>query len=202
MISNFPLCWPQGQPRTPPHSVKPAPFKMDDERSKRELVREITLLGGRGIIISSNVPVRQDGMPYADAARRKITDAGVAVYFDLKGDQKCFACDRWWTPRDNIRAIGMSISALRGMERWGSSDIMDRAFRGFTALPPPISMGPPKRRWRDVLDVGEAVRDLTVIHQAWRAKARENHPDSNNGNHNAMAEINAAWDEAQKELST
>lgn len=195
-ITAYPLCWPSGQRRTPPHKVKNAPFKMPDERAKYEMMNEIRLLGGRNIIVSSNVAVRQDGLPYADAARRKINDAGVAVYFDLGGSQKCFACDRWGRVSENIRAIGLSIAALRGLDRWGSSDMVERAFTGFTALPPPI-VTPARRSWREVFGYDVDGREALTLR--YREMARVSHPD-NGGSHDAMTELNAAYEDAKREF--
>jgi hypothetical protein len=58
----------------------------------------------------------------------------------------CFACDRYKTPAANAQAVRKTIEAIRGIERWGASDMMERAFRGFAALEAP-STG-----WKSVLD--------------------------------------------------
>jgi hypothetical protein len=47
----------------------------------------------------------------------------------------CFACDRWDSVADNVQAIRKTIEALRGIERWGTGDMVQRAFAGFVALP-------------------------------------------------------------------
>lgn len=195
----FPLCWPVGQSRTPAHKQGKSKFVGGHiSKALMELKGEVRRLGGRDLIISSNVPVRQDGMPYADAARRRIDDPGVAVYFDLDGQPMCFACDRWWTPWENIHAIAKTIEALRGIERWGSSDMVERSFRGFTALPPPAVTEPPKRHWSSVLDVpvGASLEDIAA---ARNAMAKKYHPDAPGGSDDKMAEINAAYDQAKKE---
>lgn len=190
-ITAYPLCWPHGQARTPQNRQKRAPFNIGADKALNELVREIKMLGGRDVIISSNVPVRKDGLPYADAARRIISDPGVAVYFSYKGAPRCFACDKWDMPKDNVRAIGKTIEALRGIARWGSGDMMDRAFSGYTALPAP---GPRRRAWYQVLGVLPSA-PFDEIKAAYRDRARTFHPD-NGGSHEQMAEINAAFDEA------
>lgn len=193
MTESYPLHWPAGQPRTPPSKQSDAPFKVSQEQAQNELLREVALLGGTNLVISTNIPIRKDGLPYADIARRKITDSGVAVYFDLKGEQKCFACDRWWTIRDNIRAISKTIEALRGIERWGSGAMVDQAFRGFSALPPPG--GHAKRQWHQVLAVDPS-EPIEVCEAAFRAKARRAHPDFG-GSDQLMAELNIAIGEAR-----
>ena len=61
----------------------------------------------------------------------------------------CFACDKWRDVYDNIYAIGKTIEALRGIERWGTGDMVEQAFTGFVALPSPKSpweiLGVPSR---------------------------------------------------------
>lgn len=194
MTEAYPLHWPIGQPRTPASRRSDATFKVSQEQAQRELRREVELLGGRNLVVSTNIPIRRDGMPYADAGRRSIGDTGVAVYFNLKDEQKCFACDRWWTIKDNLRAISKTIEALRGIERWGSGAMVDQAFRGFSALPPPG--GHVKRPWHQVLDV-PTVASLEACEAAFRAKARQAHPDFG-GSDQAMAELNAAIAEARQ----
>ena len=89
-------------------------------------------MGGSGVILSTNIPLRNDGLPYANS--REPNDPGVAVYFQHKKREMCFACDAFKTVRENAYSIGKTIEALRGIERWGASDMMERAFRGFAAL--------------------------------------------------------------------
>lgn len=175
MTQAYPLQWPIGQPRTPPEKRVYSQFKTKQEKAQQGLLLEIQRLGGRDPIISTNVPIRRDGLPYADVARRNIPDQGVAVYFSLKGRQQCFACDRWATIGENIHAIAKTIEALRGIDRWGSGDMVERAFSGFTALPPPIVTAPPKP-WHEVLGV-KPDANLETIDSAWRKRIAETHPD-------------------------
>jgi hypothetical protein len=98
-----------------------------------------------------------------------------------------FACDKWRTVQDNMRAIQRTIEAIRGIERWGASEMMERAFAAFEALPPPKSC------W-DILGVRPgSPRD--EIEAAYRAKAKRTHPDAG-GSTTAMADLNRARSEA------
>lgn len=139
------------------------------------------MLGGRNAVISSNIQLRQDGLPYAN--RRAPDDAGVAVYFAYKGRQMCFACDKWRDVYDNIYAIGKTIEALRGIERWGTGDMVEQAFMGFVALPAPKSAN-------EILGVKPGA-SIEEIDAAFRAKAKAAHSDLG-GNDAAMAELNEA----------
>ena len=132
-ISAYPLTWPDGWKRT--LSPRVSNFRTSFTTARNGLVEEIDRLGGTNVILSSNVPVRLDGLPKANFAHP--TDPGVAVYFNYKKKSMVFACDRFSTVQDNVQAIRLTVADLRGIERWGASDMMERAFRGFQGHPAP-----------------------------------------------------------------
>ena len=180
----FPLHWPAGWPRT--RSPQPSRFDVSSFAVVRDnLFREINLLGGTHIVLSTNVPLRQDGIPYANM--RQPQDRGVAVYFLRRGKQMVFACDRWAKIEDNMRAIEKTIEAVRGIDRWGASEMLERAVQAFEALPAPSSC------W-DVLGVRPGA-SRSEVEAAYRMEARRAHPDTG-GSNAAMAELNRARDEA------
>lgn len=181
-VEAFPLAWPVGKART--SYPQPSRFDVTSFAITRDcLLHEIRLLGGTLPILSTNIPLRLDGLPYANF--RQPTDKGVAVYFTLKGQQMCFACDRWDSVADNVHAIRKTIEALRGIERWGSGDMVQQAFTGFIALP---SNSP----W-DVLGLKPGASH-DEIRAAYREKARLAHPDQG-GSNEQMARLNTARDE-------
>jgi len=150
-------------------------------------------MGGKNIVLSTNQKLRLDGLPYASGPR--IDDPAAAVYFDYDGKSVAFACDRWDLLQDNLQAIAKTIEALRGIARWGTGDMVKAAFRGFTALPAPITALPPKK-WFEVLKVNP-MADSVTIKTAFRKLAAENHPD-NGGDSKTMAEINTAYARAKE----
>lgn len=161
---SYPLTWPAGWPRTPRWSRGKSPFKVQTTtRAYDDLIAELGRLGARKIIVSSNLKLRQDGMPYSQQPRHD--DEGIAVYFTRKGVEMVLACDKFAKREDNMRAITLTIDAIRGIERWGSSDMMERAFTGFTALPSPIALS-----WKDVLDPADP-------EGSYRRLRSEHHPD-------------------------
>lgn len=189
----YPLSWPAGWKRTqaPQHSR----FDTSPERATRGLLAEIERLGGRLPVISSNAQYRQDGMPYA--RQGYISDTGVAVYFQRKGKPVVFACDTYVALHDNIHAIAKTIEALRAIERHGASEMLERAFTGFAALPAPIVAGM-RRDWWEVLGVPRDA-GAQAIGAAYRALAAQHHPDKG-GSAERMAEVNRARDEALRNL--
>jgi DnaJ-like protein len=184
-IARYPLAWPAGWPRA--KTRRTAAFKVDYDKALRELGWEIERLGGRYPIMSTNMELRLDGQPRRDKGEPR--DPGVAVYFELKGTQKVFACDTFSRVKDNIRAISLTIAALRAIERFGATDMLERALTAFTALPAPKSC------W-EILGLQPGA-SAGMIQAAGRKLAKQHHPDRG-GTDARMAEINAARDEALK----
>lgn len=200
-IEAYPLQWPTGRPRTSPYQRDRAKFEVTFARARDNIVREVQLLcGGRWapdpqIVISTNVALRRDGLPLAN--QRSPEDLGVAVYFLYKKRQMCFACDRWDRIEHNMQAIAKTIEALRGVARWGTGDMLEAAFTGFTALPPPGQ----KRTWREVLGLrAEDHPTEQELKDAYRRAAWVAHPDRG-GSNERMAEVNAAYEQARRDLS-
>lgn len=190
MIEAYPLQWPDGWPRTPSERRTPSRFKTTPDSARRNLLDQVRMLGGRNAVISSDVPVRQDGQFYADLARRIIRDPGVAIYFTLKGRQMAMACDLYRTPHENTHSLGHAIEHMRGVERHGGGVMMERAFTGFAALPAPQAAA----KWWEVLGVSPSASREEIL-AAHRRLTLEHHPDKG-GSPEKMAEINAARDAA------
>lgn len=184
----YPLRWPEGWPRTPAHKRQRSRFDVTMDKARQELQWAIERAGGRYSLLCANLPLRRDRK--LSTPRSEPEDTGVAVYFEKRGKQMVFACDKWDRVRDNIRAIEKTIEALRGIERWGASEMMERAFSAFEALPAPGQRPP----WWIVLGV-EKTATSEEIERAYRTKARERHPDMG-GSNTLMAELNQARNEA------
>ncbi len=185
MIEAYPLHWPQGYPVTK-YKLR-SRFRGGSFAASRDgLAGEIKRLGGTQLIISTNIPLKKDGMPYGTYTQP--TESGVAVYFMYKGNQVSLACDKWNYVADNMKALQKTVEAMRGLDRWGASQIMDRLFIGFKALPGgEASTGEPMAIptcW-DILGLThpemmngyerEAIEK--VIKSAFRTKAKDCHPD-------------------------
>lgn len=193
-IEAYPLTWPVGQPRVPAHARVGAQFLVGLTESRDALLREIRLLGGRDVVISSNLQTRRDGLPYADA--NEPSDPAIAVYFNRRvtgGALRPFvvACDQYCKARWNIRAVGLTIEAMRAIQRHGSSSLLEQAFTGFAALPP-ASNG--KKPWWEVLGLTEHASP-SKIREAYFELSRVHHPDIG-GDAARMVEINAAYSAA------
>jgi hypothetical protein len=182
----YPLSWPDGWPRTT--NRKKARFDMPFGKVTLGVRDQLQLMGATSVVISTNVPLKSNGIPTADFKVSDILDPGVAVYFFYKDRQMVFACDRWKHVEDNMNAVMKTIEAIRGIERWGASEMMERAFRGFAQIEAP------SEEWWDILQVS---RNATQeeIKAAWRIADKSNHPDAG-GSEAAMSRINRAYQKA------
>ena len=206
----YPLSWPTGRIRTPPSRRQysrfhvrrgsltnpgyktPADIPASDAIGR--LLHELDMIGAKENVVSANLPLRRDGQPYATGAER-VEDPGVAVYFKYKGQQTAMCCDRWIRIADNMVAIAKTIEALRGIDRWGSGDMVRAAFTGFRALP---AM---EKSWRQVLEFSDAALPTEEeIKKSFLEKAKRVHPDVG-GFEVLMSELNRARDSAIRELN-
>jgi hypothetical protein len=207
-ITAYPLCWPHGWRRSRSRSsakfrdgiggfVGPegarqykAAKRVEVGEGVARVLRELKTMGvpNWNVIISSELKLRNDGLPYSAQATAKL-DPGVAVYWkDRSGSRRCMAIDRYDRIADNLAAIAATLDAMRAIERHGGAEILDRAFTGFAALPAP----PPQDRPHEVLGVDErATREQ--IEYAYKRLAAQHHPDKG-GSTDQMARINAARD--------
>ena len=82
MIEAYPLYWPEGRKRTPLNlRAHNRSFSMGFEGSRDSLVAEVNRMGARDVIISTNIPLRRDGLPLANASEP--TDCGVDEKADV-----------------------------------------------------------------------------------------------------------------------
>jgi hypothetical protein len=195
--TGYPLQWPPGWKRTTWR--RSAPYKVTIDRAYDDLQNTLKLLGALkgSVIVSSNVPPRNAfGTPRNDGAT--IGDPGVAVYWSTTAHgARVVACDKWNSVRDNVRAIGLALDGLRAMERAGATQIMDRAYEAFGALPA-APAAPVARPWWEVLAFPQAlIAHLTVavVEARYRELATKAHPDRG-GSNEAMAELNRAREQA------
>jgi len=191
-IQAYPLAWPATWPRTdyPDRSR----FGVTFATARDELLYELELLGATDIVISTNVELRRDGLPYAN--RPEPNDTGVAIYFRRDGRHQCIPVDRWDRVKDNLRAAGLTIQALRGLERWGAKHMVDAAFTGFAALPAGGTSG---AAWWESLGVPRhALWD--DVRAAYLRRVKETHPDTVGAEgQDEFRRVQVAYEQARKE---
>lgn len=195
----YPLQWPVTWKR----SSKPTHSRFGKWNAKptiaqgADLIREeLRRLTGSSadIIISTNLKYKNDGTPYSN--QREPEDQGVAVYFMMDKKQMVIACDSFNKIGCNLYAIGKTIEAMRGIDRWGCSELLQKAFTGFAALPMPA-----QRNWWDILECKED-SDSVIIKGQYRRLAQMYHPDKPvTGNQAKFQEVQFAYEQAVKAKS-
>lgn len=188
-IEAFPLTWPDGWKRSTYRER--SRFKVTPGYARDALFSELRRLGAQKIILSSNVALRNDGLPYSN--RRSPGDPGVAVYFQYKNKAMVFACDQWCSVEENTWAIAKTIDAIRGIERWSASEMLEKAFTGFQALPAPQTKEP----WWETLGIPKDA-PWERISRRFRELSIEHHPDKG-GDHDRMVIYNLAYKAAKEE---
>jgi len=197
MAERYPLTWPEGWKRTSPGLRKASPYKVSETAARDELLHSLKLLGARNVVLSTNIRLRLDGLPLAN--QRAPEDPGVAVYWTRYGKDEVIACDTWKTIRENYRAIGLAVDALRQLERCGASEILARAFTGLAALPAPQASK--ARTWRDVMGFHPFTKpSRDEIEARFRELVKDAHPD-NGGTNEAFIELVEAKRRALEEVS-
>lgn len=195
MIEAYPLQWPIAWPRTPESKREWGNLnKMSANKARKDLMTQLDLMGAKNIVISTNVAIRKDGLPYAG---QRVNDPGVVLYFKRNNVDVCIPCDRWMAVDANLRAIGKTVDAIRGIERWGAGDLVDAAFSGITskALPANVIVTPyQSRAWYEVLEVAQTASP-EIVRAAYKQKALKTHPD-HGGTDEAFREVQKALKES------
>lgn len=160
------------------------------EQAQSKLHSELRQLGAKKVVVSSNLRLRLDGLPYSN--QNNPSDPGVCVYFELNGRPRCLPCDQWKRAADNLVAIAKYVEAMRGQIRWGVGSV-DAMFAGFKALPggdaivtpPAMSVEEAAQFVADA--IGHPVSKPTIIESEptfamyYRSAAKRLHPDANGG---------------------
>ena len=196
-ITAYPLSWPVAWKRTKRENIRRSRFGTYNKppsthKGTQTLLNELRLLGAQDVIISTNLRLRNDGLPYSD--QREPDDSGAAVYFNLDKKPRVLACDAWRTVGENLYAIAKHVEALRGQERWGVGTL-DQAFTGYAALPAETGT-----HWTTVLGLDAAATRDDINAKARAIIMREKlHPDVG-GDRAAYDKIIRARDDALLEL--
>lgn len=182
----------------------PAPPEMGGEKARfrasygntlRLLDRELAKLDARNVIMQAGFKpehLRNDGWPRSGVPRQH--EAVVLSFTTGRGVECSFPCSTFDTFDDNVRAIAMTLEALRAIDRYGVS-LGGEQYTGWAQIAAPGESEPTTREeaaiWlaavagvpKDyILDSAEA------CDEAYRKAARKMHPDSG-GNHDDFVEL-------------
>ena len=189
-ITANPLCWPPSIKRTAPEDRQTARFKITFITARNQLFDEVRRL--RGLrqtsssyqpILSTNLPLKSNGLPYANSGR--IDDPGVCVWFEWQGTMKAFPSDNYTTVTDNMWALKKSIEALRGIKRWGCGHLVEATFTGLASLPAPDKLDYGQYWWAEVLDIPSTAPAADIVAQYRRLRSLYYDPTGNDKEKNA-----------------
>lgn len=140
-------------------------FKAGISQTTATLRRELSHLDATNVILQIDVTermIRVDGGLYANAAP---ASGALILSFESNVGPLQYAVDTYADWRDNLRAIALSLEALRSVDRYGVTRRGEQ-YAGWKALPPPAD-----HMTRD------QARDLLVRNGGFRAAALLHHPD-------------------------
>jgi hypothetical protein len=192
-VKYVPLDWPVGTPRTRLRADNYR-FKVSLDTACHQLEDELRLLQAEDVVITSNAVLSRSGLPLSD--QKRVADPGVAIYWRRKGRGHVMACDRWNSLRSNFRELGLALAALRRLQDSGVSEMVDRVFQGFLALPASTT---PKRAWWEVLNVPRETTNFDFVRVQYHAQLRTKHPD-HGGTQEEFLELQEAYDAARRDL--
>lgn len=125
--------WPANYPQTATWDRPRCPFRTVWSKTLDDLDRELFHVDARHVVVELDLHESQmtkAGRPRADAIMRT---PGVVLQFERGKDRLIFPCDTYNDWQDNVRAIALTLNALRMMERYGTTS--GRQYQGFKALP-------------------------------------------------------------------
>lgn len=158
----------------PPCSYRGRPFKSTLRRTVELLSDELRHLNAKGVVLELDLrqrDIRADGFPRADA--RPVSPA-VVLSFTSKHGPLRYATGEFDQWPDNLRAIALSLNALRAVNRYGVSKRGEQ-YRGWKALPP--SSDP-----ADNIATADQARAFLAEHGgSFEAAAKRLHPDTPGG---------------------
>ncbi len=207
-ITKYPLAWPDNVARTAPHERRVPRFRdWTTREAVKQLLAEINRLNNRRydhederVIVSSNIPLRQDFLPQSGMEPK---DPGCAVYFHLSIGVKnnrlferpvVLTCDRWARVAWNLYAIFRDIGAQRARMRWGCTNV-EQAFRGYVAIPERAG----GLSWWEVLGINPAAA-AEQIKEAYRQRSMIEHPDKG-GSNERFQRLQKAYEQAMDRLT-
>jgi hypothetical protein len=188
--------WPGKE--THPSLRKRARFNSSYSQTLKDLERELKHLSARQIILQADVrpeDVRLDGMLRANASPRS---PKIILSFQSKHGPLSYPCDRFMHWEDNLRAIALSLEALRSVDRYGVTRSAEQ-YKGWAKLSAPdaaMSWEAACRclaKYREGMSWGHVqhLSDEEFVLLCRKARATS-HPDRNNGNSAEFLEVQKA----------
>lgn len=177
-----------------------ARFRVSYNATLRDLEYELQHLRAKDIVIQADFQlhdIRNDGWPRSNA--RRPVDPGVIVSFQAPAGALSFPCDRYSAWEDNLRAIALSLEALRAVDRYGVTRQAEQ-YKGWKALPPASASNEECMTAEQAASfitaqsgvfVSHIDTDMDALKRAYHLAARRLHPDCG-GSESAFAQLQQA----------
>ncbi|AWN04670.1 hypothetical protein HOT29_gp051 [Microbacterium phage Squash] len=191
--------WPGAHTR----SRRSAPFRYGGKPVKltttlSELDTELRAVAAKDaelLVAIDPAKFRRDGRPYANAIAEH---PGVILSFEIpKLGRVSYPCDTFTTWEDNLRAIALSLEALRKVDRYGTTQHRQQ-YRGFlaieaTAAPAGFATAEDAAGFvRAVSGEKSEVTDREGMNRAVRLAKRNTHPDMPGGSTEVFQRVSLA----------
>lgn len=176
---------------TPSYARKRDIFKAGWSLTVNLLEQELRRLDAKSVVLEMAVTereIRNDGMVRADA---RPTSPGVVLRFTGKHGPMTMPCDRFTDWQANVRAIALSLEALRKVDRYGVTQTGEQ-YRGWKALPETTGddVDASARHIATIAMVPPTLvkNDPAAFQIAYRTASKKVHPDAG-GSHEAFVAL-------------
>lgn len=174
-------------------------FRASYRQTLNLLEKELNHLSAVAIVVQAGFPqhcVRNDGWPYANA---KPLHPAVVLQFRSGKDTLTFRAVTYSSFDDNLRAIAMTLSALRAIDRYGV--VQGQQYAGFKQIG---SAPDPKKQpmswahavsWLGLYTAQSSLvftKNREALDEAYRNACKKTHPDTG-GSHEAFLETQEAY---------
>jgi hypothetical protein len=157
------------------------------------LERELDHLLAKDVIIQAYFQpdqIRNDGWPRSSA---RPWQPGVIVSFRVHKNFYSYPCDAFSGFEDNLRAIALTLEALRAINRYGVTQGHEQ-YEGFKQLNAPATLDPRAAAASFIaIHAGVGTEDVRKdLNGAFRLAAKKLHPDSG-GSHDLFVQLRAHY---------
>jgi len=192
-------------PGEPTKSRRRSQFRASYASTLDLLESELRNLGAKDIVIQVDLDprdIRNDGMLRSNAQPRT---PRIILSFERKRGQQTvsmsYPCDRFTDWQDNLRAIGLSLQALRSVDRYGVTNSGEQ-YRGWERIGGPVAVHSNGFQSADeaaefLAHVGAGNKSKIMasrdeMETAYRYACVATHPDRPNGSADTFKKVQAA----------
>jgi len=180
---------------------KPTPvrskFKKSYGETMRDLDKELRMIGASNVVISLDCDsreIRNDGMPRSDCRPR--SPAVVLSFESRKTGAMQMPCATYHDWQDNVRAIAMSLEALRAVDRYGVTQKAEQ-YKGWSKIAGPDAAQTKESSAKLISQFSgfadaDIVRSAEIYRSAVKAAMVTTHPDRNGGAEGSFKAVQAA----------